>query len=82
MGVALDLLRRITGKTDHRFWADDLSLLESDRNDHRYVRGPKHLTDTFLLALEVRHSGRLITLDREISRPAVHGASEAQLVIV
>jgi hypothetical protein len=82
MGVALDLLRRMTGQADHQFWADDLSLLESDRIDHRYVLGQKYLSDIYLLALAVRHGGRLITLDREISRRAVHGASEAQLVIV
>jgi len=43
----------------HRFWPDDVSLLESSLIDPNFVHRPKQVTDIYLLALAVKHDGRL-----------------------
>jgi uncharacterized protein len=77
---ALALLRRWAVPPVHEFWPDDLSILDSAIIDHGHVLGPRQLTDIYLLALAVRHGGRLVTLDRGISLKSVKGAEAAQLV--
>lgn len=57
----------------HEFWPDDVSLLDG-AIDTRRVHGPKQLTDLYLLALAVRHEGRLVTFDGSIPLQAVVGA--------
>jgi hypothetical protein len=64
----------------HEFWPDDLNLLDSDLLDWRRVLGSRQLTDTYLLALAVRHDGRLVTLNRAVSLDAVPGAKPRQLL--
>ena len=79
---AVELLRGATGSGLHEFWSDDISLLDEERIAHSHVHGPKQLTDVYLLALAVKHGGRLVALDRSIPRSAVHGAAGKDLVIV
>jgi hypothetical protein len=38
------------------------------------------LTDLYLLALAVRHEGRLVTFDREIAVSAIRGANNKHLL--
>jgi toxin-antitoxin system PIN domain toxin len=64
----------------HVFWPDDLSLLGKDRVDWRHVLGSRQLTDIYLLALAVRHGGRLVTFDRAIPLGAVRNAGDKHLV--
>jgi toxin-antitoxin system PIN domain toxin len=66
----------------HVFWPDDISILDAARIDHTRLLGPKKITDVYLLALAVKHGGRLVTLDTGISVQAVRGADAAHLVIV
>jgi toxin-antitoxin system PIN domain toxin len=66
----------------HVFWPDDISILDAARIDHTRLLGPKKIIDVYLLALAVKHGGRLVTLDTGISVRAVRGADAGQLVVV
>ena len=57
-----------------------MSLLDEGLVDSRRVRGPRQLTDVYLLALAVQHGGRLVTFDGGVSRDAVMGARPEHLV--
>ncbi len=79
---ALSMLRAGAVPTRHAFWPDDVSLLDPKVFDHRHVLGPGQLTDVYLLAIAVKHGGRLVTFDRGISLRAVRGARAKYLEIV
>jgi toxin-antitoxin system PIN domain toxin len=51
----------------HQFWPDDISILDAKRFNRTLIRGPKQLTDIYLLGLAEAHDGCLATLDRSIS---------------
>jgi len=78
---ALDLLRDMIAVTDHVFWSDDISLLDEQLIDRSRVLGPKQLIDIYLLALAVKHGGRLVTFDRAIPIAAVRGAKANHVVV-
>ena len=63
----------------HEFWPDDCSALDPRVVDISRVHGPKQLTDVYLLALAVRHGGRLVTFDSTIARNAIVGAGPRHL---
>jgi uncharacterized protein len=69
-------LAEATATRWHRFWPDDVSLLETGCLDWRHILGSRQLTDAYLLALALRHGGRLVTFDRGISPASVPGADE------
>ena len=79
--VIVLLSDEVTG-TDHTFWPDDVSLLDEQLIDHTRILGPKQLTDIYLLALAVKHGGRLVTFDRGIPMAAVRGARAEHLVVI
>lgn len=64
----------------HEFWADDLSLFDAQRIRRDRIHGHRQLTDIYLLALAVKHGGRLVTLDTAIPLEAVRGATAKHLV--
>ena len=65
---------------DHAFWPDDVSIC--DAKTFKLSVGHRQLTDVYLLALAVRHGGRLATFDRSIVAEAVRGAKPEHLVVV
>lgn len=67
---------------EHEFWPADISLLGADRFDWSRVLGHRQVTDAYLLALAVRHGGRLVSFDRGIPLDAVVGASAQHLVVL
>lgn len=74
---AAGLLGELCALSGHRFWSCDLSLLAGpvvlrDRLLHHGL-----VTDTYLLALAVRHGGRLATFDRRLVADVVKGGREA-----
>jgi hypothetical protein len=79
---ALDIIQRLAARSDHQFWPDDVSVLDRDLIDRSRLLGPRQITDVRLLALAVKHGGRLVTLDTGISWRAVRGATKEQLVVV
>jgi toxin-antitoxin system PIN domain toxin len=66
----------------HEFWPDEVSLLDPAIIDSTRVHGPRQLTDTYLLALAVRHEGRLLTFDRSIQLTAIRNASARNLLVL
>jgi uncharacterized protein len=82
IGGAFEHLRRNIETDDHVFWPDDISLLDDRVIDRGRILGPKQLTDIYLLALAVKHGGRLVTFDRAIPIGAVRGAERHHVVVV
>lgn len=66
----------------HAYWPDDISLLDAAVCDPTRIHGPRQLTDTYLLALAVRHAGRFVTFDGAIAKDAVRGATKAHLLVL
>ena len=66
----------------HRFWADDITLLDSELIDATRIHGPRQLTDIYLLALAVEHQGRFVTFDGKIPLAAVRKASPENLAVL
>lgn len=68
--------------TEHEFWPDDVSLVAQGILDWNRVLGTRQVTDAYLLALAVRHGGRLVTLDQGIPIAAVTGAKKTHLEVI
>lgn len=77
-----ELLRVLIDVSDHEFWADDISLLDTSRFHSERILGPKQLTDIYMLGLSASRGGRLVTFDRKITTAALLGASENQLLVL
>jgi uncharacterized protein len=79
---AVRLLAAWIDQSDHEFWPDDLSLLESGAIDHTRLLGHTQITDVYLLALAVKNGGRFVTLDRRVTLAAARGATAEHLLVV
>ncbi|MBX3293519.1 MAG: VapC toxin family PIN domain ribonuclease [Acidobacteria bacterium] len=77
-----EVLRDFISSTDHRFWADDVSLCDGSAFDTSRIHGPKQVTDSYLLCLAVRNKGRLVTFDESIVLSSVRGANKTNLLHV
>lgn len=66
----------------HRFWPDDASLLDTATANWDAVLGSRQVTDTYLLALAVRHEGRFVSFDRKVNLRSVPGALRSNLVVI
>jgi len=64
----------------HEFWLDSVSLLQPDLLIWDKILSSRQVTDVYLLALAVKHSGRFVTLDRGIPLNAVTDAKPKHLV--
>jgi uncharacterized protein len=82
LSEAFRLLCDATDADEHTFWPDDISLLDNHRINRERILGPKQLTDIYLLALAVKHGGRLVTFDRAIPVNAVRGAKPHHVVVI
>lgn len=72
-------LRKVCAQLDHQFWPDSLSLRDETRFDFSRLHGHRQLTDSYLLALAVKHEGRFVTLDSAVPLTAVRGAARKHL---
>lgn len=63
---ALELLREMLEVPGHRFWKDDVSPARSRIFPWQKVVGHRQVSDAHLVALAIRHKGRLATLDRSV----------------
>ncbi len=79
---AIAALRRGLDQPDHEFWLDDISIADRGRFSHDGILGPNQITDIYLLALAVKHDGRLVTFDRGLPLNAVRGAEPKHLVVL
>ena len=74
----IERLREATASSHHAFWPDDVTLLDERVADAARM-ALRQLTDLYLLALAVRHGGRLVTFDRAIAVSAIRGAGDKHL---
>ena len=74
--LVAERLREATATDHHRFWPDNVSLLEAMTVDWGRIIGPKQITDVYLLALAVEHHGRFVTFDARIAPDVVRGGKE------
>jgi hypothetical protein len=58
------VLRRLRALPRHTFWTDDVALSDSPHVDGARLVGHRQVTDAHLVALALRHGGRLATFDR------------------
>lgn len=66
----------------HEFWADELSLLDSELIDVTRIHGPKQLTDIYLLALAVERKAKFVTFDDKVPLAVVRKAKPENLVVL
>jgi hypothetical protein len=68
--------------TNHEFWPDTLTLRDAKFFATDRIHGGKGITDLYLLALAIRHRGRLITFDQGIVISAVKTAKPKHLLVL
>lgn len=76
------LLRTFTGRTNHEFWPDSMSILDTAVFDAQQILGPRQVTDLYLLALAASQGGRLVTFDESVNRKAVRKAGKRSLEVI
>ncbi len=75
----INQLRLFGEQTDHEFWGDSISLRDEEIFSSDLILNSRQLTDLYLLALAVKHKGRLATFDGKIPLSAVRHAKEKNL---
>ena len=77
-----DRLAAATAAPWHEFWPDSLDPVGSGLIDWEAILSSRQVTDSYLLALAVRHAGRLVTFDRSITPRVVSGAQPQHLLVI
>ena len=80
-GEAVPILAEFCARPDHRFWSDDVSLLDGAVVDAGRLLSTGQVTDSYLLALAVKHGAKLATFDKRLVTSAVPGGEAARYVI-
>ena len=78
----MSILHAQLRESGHEFWPDDISLMDAQIFDHGRIVGPRQITDVYLLALAVKHGGRLVAFDQAIPLAAVRQAEPRHLVAI
>lgn len=60
---AFQLLESNLKHSGHKFWPDDLGVLEATRSFQSQIAGHQQLTDAYLMGLTLHRKGKLATLD-------------------
>jgi len=77
----VESLKVLRGLGGHRFWPDDISLLDPHLVDSSRLLTSGQITDTYLLALAKANRGQLATFDRHLVMDAVlDGAQSLHLI--
>jgi toxin-antitoxin system PIN domain toxin len=63
---ALALLQANIGHPAHRFWADELSLIQALEPLNPRLAGHQQVTNAYLLGLAMHKKGKLATMDRAV----------------
>ena len=79
--LVAERLREATSTNHHRFWSDNVNLLDARTMDWGRIIGPRQITDVYLLALAVAHQGRFVTFDARIAPEMVPGGDESFCLI-
>jgi toxin-antitoxin system PIN domain toxin len=63
---ALTLLQANLAHPAHRFWADEVSIIDSLKPLAQKLAGHQQVTDAYLLGLAIHKRGKLATTDRAV----------------
>ena len=63
---ALTLLQANLAHPAHRFWADEVSMIDSMKPFTQKLAGHQQVTDAYLLGLAIHKRGKLATMDRAV----------------
>ncbi len=80
--VVAGKLGEICAGLDHEYWPCDVSICTPGVVIWPRVLGHNQITDVYLLALAVAHSGCLATLDHRVALGTVEGASGRNLLLL
>jgi uncharacterized protein len=72
-----ELMSRLLALPGHEFWADDVSLLDSQLTHCTRLLQSAQVTDSYILALAVAHRGQLATFDQNLIPDAVVSGQRA-----
>lgn len=75
------LIAGLRGLAGHVFWADDISLMDTEKFDASRLLTTTQVTDSYLLALANFHGGQLATFDRRLVVDAVFDGVQSLHVI-
>jgi uncharacterized protein len=73
-------LQPLIANRHHHFWLDNLSIVDATLFKHDHLIGHRQITDSYLLALAVKHGGRFLTIDGGVALNTVAGAKDHHLV--
>jgi len=79
---AISMLAQACSANHHRFWADDISVLDPGIAHASRIHSPRQLTDIYLPALAVSKGGRFVTFDGQIPLNTVIGATADHRVVL
>jgi hypothetical protein len=74
-------IRVFASNSDHRFWTDDVSLLDDAVFVGDRLHSSRLITDVYLLALAAKHEGCLVTFDEGIPVSAVCAVTASNLCV-
>lgn len=74
---ALMVLQRNVELPGHRFWADEIPLVEATAQAARRLTGHQQVTDAYLIGLAMHNKGKFATLDSKLSPLGPPGVIEA-----
>lgn len=75
-------LAKLIRNSDHKFWRDEISLLDRSRFDPEAIFGHKQITDIYLLGLAMYNDGRFVTFDQRLPVQALVDTTDANLWII
>ncbi len=78
---ALGALRKSCSEQQHHFWPDDITIRDAGLWHNETNLTPGQMTDCYLLALAVKHGGKLVSLDRRLSPFPIRMGNDALLVL-
>ncbi len=79
--AVVERLGQATRHRRHRFWPDDISLLDR-KTLSGPILGPRQVTDLYLIALAVKHQGCLATFDDNIPVTLIARATKRHLIVI
>lgn len=79
---ALALLEANLGHPAHRFWPDEVSLVQALEPFAQHLAGHQQVSDAYLLGLAMNKKGKLATLDRAVRALLPDKSPESDFVIV
>ena len=81
-GCALTPLQANLAHPAHRFWADEVSLIDSLQPFVQKLGGHQQVTDAYLLGLAIHKKGKLVTMDRAVRTLLPNRSPERDFVIL